>query len=104
MKYTKELYGKTSIDSLDSEELDKDYKIELEYYQIKDETADKPYGIEVVKRYKGEGIRSTEEKEICNICNTKNNTNRVLDILISNKVTPVALEDVLHDFAVDNII
>ena len=45
MNYLKELYGKTVLNNMDSDEITKDNEIELEYYPIKSVTEDKPYGI-----------------------------------------------------------
>ena len=37
MKLLKTFYGKTVIDSSDSEEIEKNHKIELEYYQTEND-------------------------------------------------------------------
>lgn len=99
MKYLKKLYGKTVIDSSDSEELLVNHKIELEYYQIKNETPSKPYGIKIVKRNIENNIMNIEEKTVRHICNGEEDNNRLLKILISNKVTPVAVDDVIEDWS-----
>lgn len=99
MNYLKKLYGRTVIDSSDSEELIEDNKIELEYYQIKNETSSKPYGIEIVKRKVENDIMNIEEKTVRNICNVEQDNNKLLEILMSNKVTPVAVEDIIEDLS-----
>ena len=99
MNYLKKLYGKTVIDGSDSEELTKDNKIELEYYQIKNETSSKPYGIEIVKRKIENDIMNIEEKTVRHICNEEKESNKLLEILMSNKVTPVAVEDIIEDLS-----
>lgn len=48
----KKLYGKTTIDSSDSDELNKEYKMELEYYQLENSTSKHQYGIEIIKKEK----------------------------------------------------
>lgn len=99
MKYLKKLYGKTVIDSSDSEELLVNHKIELEYYQIKNKTPSKPYGIKIVKRNIENNIMNIEEKTVRHICNGEEANNRLLKILISNKVTPVAVDDIIEDWS-----
>ncbi len=99
MNYLKKLYGKAVIDSDDLEELVEDNKIELEYYQIKSEASSKPYGIEIIKRNIENDIMNIEEKTVYNICNEEENNNRLLDILMSNKVTPIAVDDIIEDLS-----
>ena len=99
MNYLKKLYGKTVIDGSDSEELLKDHTIELEYYQIKNETSRKPYGIEIVKRSIENDIMNIEEKKVCHICSEEDKNNKLLEILVSNKVTPVAVDDIIEDLS-----
>ncbi len=93
----KKLYGKTQIDSSDSEDIGKDYQIELEYYQLENQTARKPYGIEIVKRNIVNNILNVENKIIENIHKKERDNFKLLEILIANKVTPISLDDVLHD-------
>lgn len=104
MKCLRKLYGKTIIDSSDSDELSKDYKVELEYYQIEDETNIRPYGIEIIKRNIENNQMNIEEKQINNICYRENDTSRLLEILIANKVTPIAADDVMNELIVRRVI
>lgn len=97
MSYLGELYGKTVIDNSDSDELAKDYKVELEYYQIKKETGSKPYGIKIVKTNVGNSVMNIEEKVIEDICDNIEDTSKLLNIFVSGKVTPIIADDVLDD-------
>lgn len=99
MNYLKKFYGRTVIDGSDSEELATDHKIELEYYQIKNETSSKPYGIEIVKKRMENDILNIEEKTVRHICNEEDNNNKLLEILMLNKVTPVAVDDIIQDLS-----
>lgn len=99
MKYLKKFYGKTVIDSCDSDELMEDDKIELEYYQIKSEMSSKPYGIGIVKRKVENDIINIEEKTVHNICDIEQDNNKLLEILMLNKVTPVVVEDIIEDLS-----
>ena len=38
-----------------------------------------------------------EKKAMNNICHQEQDTNKLLEILIHNKVTPIALEDIITD-------
>ena len=40
-----------------------------------------------------------EEKTVRNICNVEQDNNKLLEILMSNKVTPVAVEDIIEDLS-----
>ena len=97
MTYLKKLYGRTQIDSSDSEDIEKDYQIELEYYQVENQTSRKPYGVEVVKRNIVNNILNVENKIINDIYKKERDNLRLLDILIDNKVTPISVDDVLSD-------
>jgi len=97
MKYLKKLYGKTSIDSSDFDSFIECDEIELEYYQIKNETTRKPYGIEIIKKSVENDITNIEEKTVFHICNKEQDNNRLLEILMTNKVTPIAVEDIIED-------
>ena len=87
MECFKKLYGRTIIDKKDSDEIQDEEKIELEYYQLENSTSDKPYGVEIVKR-----------RMENNICNKRQDANLLLKLLVSNKVTPISVEDIVQDF------
>jgi len=94
--YTKELYDKTTINRNDIEEINLRGKIQLEYYKtINDDN--KKYGIKIVKKQKKICKEMIESKEIDNISDEEIKINTLLNILVNNKVTPIALDDVLAD-------
>jgi len=101
MKYLKKLYGTTSIDSTDYEESLENKKIELEYYTTKNKSLFfkniNLYGIEVVEKYIKEEKVNVEKTIVNNIYRKEEDINKLLDILINNKVTPIAVKDVISD-------
>lgn len=101
MNNIKELYGEAIIDSRDSEELNIGERIKLEYYKtISKLFANgnrETYGIGIVKKYKDTKNEKIESREINNILLEEKQTEKLLKILINNKVTPIALDDVLTD-------
>ena len=101
MNNIKELYGEAIIDSRDSEELNIGERIKLEYYKtISKLFANgnrEAYGIGIVKKYKDTKKEKIESREINNILLEEKQTEKLLKILINNKVTPIALDDVLTD-------
>lgn len=104
MNYLKKLYGKAIIDSSDSAEFEENRKIELEYYMTKRESIlledSKPYGIEIIKKDLDNEEVEVEDKVINNICYKEYDTDKLLDILIEYKVTPVAVDDIIQDFGI----
>lgn len=100
MNNIKELYGEAIIDSRDSEELNIGERIKLEYYKtISKLFANgnrETYGIGIVKSTKTLKGK-IESREINNILLEEKQTEKLLKILINNKVTPIALDDVLTD-------
>lgn len=103
MNDVRTFYGKTIIDSSDSVELSENYKVELEYYQIKNDALDKPYGIAVVKR-DIENNKKLDEKEFKNISYIEQETNKLLKILLENKVSPISVSDVIRDLRLKEVI
>ena len=95
----KKLYGKTTIDSSDSDELNKEYKMELEYYQLENSTSKHQYGIEKIKKEKIKNQLNIEKKMINNICNKEQETTKLLELLMINKVTPISVDDILQDLS-----
>ncbi len=102
MEYSKSFFGKTIIDSSDSEEIMADEKIELEYYETHNlaEKNERKYGIEVLKRDIKHNKFNIESKIVNNISNEENTISRLLEILMINKVTPVSVDDVISDISV----
>lgn len=101
MNNIKELYGEAIIDSRDSEELNIGERIKLEYYKTISKLFANGnreiYGIGIVKKYKDTKKEKIESREINNILLEEKQTEKLLKILINNKVTPIALDDVLTD-------
>lgn len=95
----KKLYGKTTIDSSDSDELNKEYEMELEYYQLENSTSKHQYGIEIIKKEKIKNQLNIEKKMINNICNKEQETTKLLELLMINKVTPISVDDILQDLS-----
>ena len=100
MEYKKSLFGRTVIDSSDSEEIGD--KIELEYYETSNlvEENGRKYGIEVVKKEKGNKKFNIESKIVNNISNEEKHINNLLKILMLNKVTPISVDDIISDISV----
>ena len=102
MEYKKSLFGKTSINSSDSEEKETIEEIELEYYETRNfnEENKREYGIEVVKKnMKNEGF-NIESKIVNNISNEEIAISKLLEIMLNNKVTPVTVDDIISDTTV----
>lgn len=101
MEYLKKLYGKTVINSSDSEELNEEPDIELEYYETKNGLVvledTKPYGIEIIKKQTKNKQENIEAKVMNNICEKEYQASEILDFLMNYKVTPISVEDVLAD-------
>ena len=80
------------------------YPIKLEYYKtIGDENVQKRFGIEVVKTEYIEGNVKIETKEVKNITDDEQTENEILNLLKSNEVTPVGVQDVLDDLIKEKI-
>ena len=102
---TKEFYGDTYIDKSDYNELDAEYKMELKYFKIKEhrnvqtDSNNKIYGIEIYKKEMKKEKTYTEKKVFNRISDCEENVDMILNILKKNKVTPVAVQDVLEDLS-----
>lgn len=102
MEYKKSFFGKTSINSSDSEEKETIEEIELEYYETRNfnEENKREYGIEVVKKnMKNEGF-NIESKIVNNISNEETAISKLLEIMLLNKVTPITVDDIISDTTV----
>lgn len=102
MKNIREFYGDTVIDKNDYNEFDSEFKIELTYYKTQglELLDDKKFGIEIVKKETdGKNIK-VEAKEFESIVDTEEKVNNILEVLKRNKVTPIAVNDVLEDMKV----
>ena len=101
MEYKKSLFGKTIIDKSDSDDLKENEKIELEYYETHNlaEKSEREYGIEIVKTKEKNEKFNIESKVINNISNEEQKVNKLLNILMLNKVTPVSVDDIISDIS-----
>ena len=102
----RKLYGKVTIEGEDFEynqSPKQQEKIFLEYYKTKKAQTknEKKYGIEVIKKEENKnGI--TREKTVENgISNNEKVIDKLLEILIENKVTPITTKDVITDLKLD---
>lgn len=102
MEYKKSFFGRAIIDSSDSEEIKENEKIELEYYETHNllEENERKYGIEIVKKDENKEKFNIESKIINNISSKENEINKLLKVLMLNKVTPISVDDVISDMSV----
>ena len=102
MEYKKRLFGKTIIDSSDSDEIKDNEKIELEYYETHNLVGKniRKYGIEVIKKKEMDEKFNIESKIVNNISNEETKIDRLLEILMLNKVTPISVDDIISDTSV----
>ena len=102
MEYQKCLFGKTVVDSTVSDELSSDEKFELEYYETTNSAEEnkRKFGIEVVKKKDKDEKFNIESKIINNISNEEQKINKLLNILMINKVTPITVDDIISDISV----
>ena len=95
-------YGATLLDETDLVESTNGSKILLEYYGNKKHSIDKIklrtfYGITIIKKeYKKDEIKY-EENTIKRISTNESKIRNIIQILKTNKVTPVGLNDVLTE-------
>ena len=106
MQVTKELAGKAKYGFDEYIEPTFIREMDLEYYLIKsnalsqNDKALNVYGIQVIKTEVDRFSSVVTEIELVpNISSDKEGVKEILDKLIRNKVTPVALHDVLEDFS-----
>ena len=87
-------------------ELKREQSVLVEYYLTEKEedeedyNSKKPYGIEVVKKQKIDGVTYREIKRVNNMSDDAESIKRLLAILHRNSVTPITVGDVLEDLAV----
>ncbi len=92
-------YGKTKIHE---ENDDGTRTIMLKYYKTKYHNFNKNekyYGVGVIKKEIGCNEVNEEKQEFNNICKQKSEVEKLLSILLKNKVTPIDLKYVLEDMA-----
>ena len=94
----RKLYGVAKIDKLELGQ--NNQEIDIKYYRTKKlirKGTNKKYGIEIIKEQR-QGKTTTREKSRINcISNNKEIIENLLKILIKNRVTPTATNDVITD-------
>jgi len=95
-------YGATLLDETDLVESANDSKILLEYYGNKKHSIDKIklktfYGITIVKKEYCKNEIKYEKNSIKKISTNESKIRNIIETLKTNKVTPVALNDVITD-------
>ncbi|HOV26772.1 MAG TPA: DUF6514 family protein [Pseudobacteroides sp.] len=96
----KYLQRKININTDDTNEERKEM-MEIEYYLLESESSDfdeiygqKVYGIEIIKKTQEDEI---ESEFVRNLSTSADSVNSILDKMVKNSVTPVALPFVLDD-------
>lgn len=94
--------GATLLNETDLVEPNGGNKIMLEYYGIKKHAIEKTklktfYGITVVKKEYGKDEIKCEKNSINKISTSESKMRKIIETLRINKVTPIALNDVLTD-------
>ena len=97
----KNLFGVVDLKPI----LKREQSVLIEYYLTEKEEEDedfnskKPYGIEVVKKQKIDGVTYREIKRVNDMSGDAENLKKLLSILYRNSVTPITVGDVLEDLA-----
>lgn len=104
METIKEFYGGTSLECNDVGNIMKKGKVELKYYKIISNIIGKKhkhkkYGIEVVKKCINNNIVSEEKKEIFNCIEKEEVAENILELLKTNKVSPINVVEILEDLS-----
>ena len=90
-------------------ELKCEQSVIVEYFRTETEEGEeshfhsRPYGIEVVKKQKIDGIIYREIKSINNITNTAESADELLGLLCRNSVTPICVSEVLEDIVSEKL-
>lgn len=96
----KTLYGETKINDKDFRDFNKGFLINLKYYKTTEKTAKpdkKKYGIEIIKE-EINGKNQIKEKSVAKyITNSEQIIEKLLKLLLKNKVTPIETNYILHD-------
>ncbi|MBE5819278.1 MAG: hypothetical protein E7310_00355 [Clostridiales bacterium] len=103
MEASRTYHGGTFLGWDDLQEAKINHRVELEYYQTKNDINnilnedEAKYGIEILKKeYEKDGIY-IESNNIKNVCDSSKKVIEIINVLKKNKVTPVGLQDVLDD-------
>lgn len=96
------MYGNVSISDCITRGVTEEFPINLEYYKIctrMPKNVEKPYGIGIIKTHEDTIETCMEKSEFNHVFSQEQEANKMLELLIENKVTPVTLRDILEDFA-----
>lgn len=98
MKNIRKLFGETKV-KLEEWNYQNYYdEFKVEYYKIENlEKDNRRFGIEVLKKTKYKNNVIIERRKIENFLNTEEKVDKLLKILKRNRVTPIAVEDVIDD-------
>lgn len=103
MENTKIFYGDVRIDTESFEDSSTNYPIELMYYKTRNSRSNfineeyEVYGVEVIKKeYRDDNVY-TESMRVEDITKNEETVDKVIEMLKSNSVTPVTLNDVICD-------
>ena len=86
----KSLYGTKKLDLSDLIESHMKHLVELTYYKIKDTNQ---YSVEIVKREEQEIGIKTESEKMNLLTDDEAKVDKIIEILMRNKVTPIGLEE-----------
>lgn len=102
MEKSVEVYGRVSICNCVDKGVTKEFPIKLEYYKIHTgmpKNEEKPYGIGIIKTHEDTVETCMEKSEFSHVFSQEQEADKMLELLIENKVTPVSLRDILEDSA-----
>lgn len=100
MEKSVEVYGSVSISDCITKGVTEEFPINLEYYKIythMPKNVEKPYGIGIMKTHKDAVETCMEKSEFSHIFSQEQEVDKMLELLIENKVTPVTLRYILED-------
>lgn len=95
------LKATTEIDTEDYYSTERPKSVIIDYY-ILEEEEEKNYGLKVIKKeYSETGKTIHEEAYTANeVSDSEEQANKIIELLARNKVTPIAVGNVLEDIAV----
>jgi len=95
------LKATTEIDTEEYYSTERPKSVIIDYY-ILEEEEEKNYGLKVIKKeYSGTGKTIHEEAYTANeVSDSEEKANKIIELLARNKVTPIAVENVLEDIAI----
>lgn len=100
MEKSVEEYGSVSISDCITKGVTEEFPINLKYYKIytrMPKNVEKPYGIGIMKTHEDEVEICMEKSEFSHIFSQEQEVDKMLKLLIENRVTPVTLRYILED-------